>query len=273
MNVSALVFAAALSLTCAAAPVDARDTPCGHPDRGVHESGYVRLGGIDQWVAVSGDKCANPLILFLHGGPGNPTSAFAKALYGGWEKEYTLVQWDQRGAGLTFSRSRPTDGDAQSLGQMRDDGLALAAYLERRFGKRKIILMGTSWGSVLGVHMVKARPELFSAYIGTSQVVSGRENERAAYEGALARARDVSDSSATAKLVAIGAPPWTNPRSFGILRRVIRKFETAASDPAPAAWFVPDPTYSSRKAFADYDAAEDALRRGHPTEGLRPISP
>ena len=152
------------------------------------EEGYVVIGGIEQWVTVKGDSCANPIILFISGGPGNPLSPYSDAVYGAWSKDFTLVQWDQRGAGMTYGRSPPAAGAVLTLRQMSDDGNELAAYLARRYNKKKVILWGSSWGSILGVTMAKAHPELFYAYLGTSQLVSNRENEAISYAGLLALA-------------------------------------------------------------------------------------
>src|SRR5690606_26034885 len=71
-------------------------TACASPSQEVNEKGFVSIGGIDQWVTVKGDSCANPIILFLHGGPGNPLSPYSDEVYGAWAKDFTLVQWDQR---------------------------------------------------------------------------------------------------------------------------------------------------------------------------------
>lgn len=235
----------------------AQNTACTSPAQKVHEEGYVQIGGIQQWVTIKGGSCANPVILFLHGGPGNPLSPYASAAYGAWEKDYTLVQWDQRGAGMTYGKSTPAEDATLTLEQMRDDGVALAAYLARHLGQRKIILMGSSWGSILGVHMVKARPDLFSAYVGTSQMVSYRENQQATYPRILGLARAAGDADTVTKMEALGPPPWTNPRNFGIVRRAVRKYEALKIDPAPANWWVPAPAYSTPKALADYEAGED----------------
>ncbi|MGB7761147.1 MAG: hypothetical protein WBL61_15040 [Bryobacteraceae bacterium] len=68
----------------------------------VKEETFVRIGGIDQWITIKGDDRNNPVVLFLHGGPGDALSPFADAMFAGWEKNLTLVQWDQRGAGRTY---------------------------------------------------------------------------------------------------------------------------------------------------------------------------
>ena len=221
------------------------------------EKGFVVTGGIEQWVTVKGDSCANPIILFISGGPGNPLSPYSDAIYGAWSKDFTLVQWDQRSAGKTYGRSTPEAGAVLTLEQMRDDGNELAAYLARRYGKQKVILWGSSWGSILGVYMAKARPELFHAYLGTSQLVSYRENQAVSYAGLLALVRAADDKAALAVLEGVGAPPWTDPRSFGKVRRVIRKYEAKVTTPPPAHWWTPAAEYATPKALADYEAGED----------------
>lgn len=217
----------------------------------------MQIGGIEQWVTVKGDSCANPVILFISGGPGNPLSPYSDAVYGAWSKDFTLVQWDQRGAGMTYGRSPPAADAVLTIEQMRDDGNQLAAWLAHRYGKKKVILWGSSWGSILAVHMAKAHPELFYAYLGTSQLVNTRENEAISYAGLLALTHAADDQPSLAVLKSVGAPPWTDPRSFGKVRRVIRKYESKLTTPPPAAWWVPAAEYNTAKARADYEAGED----------------
>ncbi len=230
---------------------------CASLEQKVDEKGFVSIGGIEQWVTVKGDSCANPIILFISGGPGNPLSPYSDAVYGAWSKNFTLVQWDQRGAGMTYGRNPPAEDAVLTIKQMRDDGNELAAYLAQRYGKKKVILWGSSWGSILGVHMAKAHPELFYAYLGTSQLVNNRENESISYTGLLALARAADDKASLTVLEAVGAPPWTDPRSFGKVRRVIRKYEAKLTTPAPDAWWTPVAQYNTPKAKADYSAGED----------------
>ena len=230
---------------------------CGPVKDKLNEKGFVAIGGIEQWVTVKGDSCANPIILFISGGPGNPLSPYAEAVYGAWSKDFTLVQWDQRGAGMTYGRSPPAEETVLTLQQMRDDGNELARYLTQRYGKQKVILWGSSWGSILGVYMVKAHPELFHAYLGTSQIVSHLENETRSYDGLLALVRAANDTAALAVLEGVGAPPWTDPRSFGKVRRIIRTYEAKVTTPAPESWWTPAAEYSTPNAQVDCTAGED----------------
>ena len=241
-----------------AAPAPAMTAPaCASAAQRVDEKGFVSIGGIEQWVTVKGDSCANPVILFLSGGPGNPLSPYSDAVFGAWTKDFTLVQWDQRGAGMTYGRSPPAPDEALSIKQMSDDGAELAAYLAHRFGKEKVILWGSSWGSILGVHMAKAHPELFYAYLGTAQVVNNQENESVSYAKLLGLVRAADDQTSLAVLEGVGTPPWTDPRSFGKVRRVIRKYEAKVTTPAPEAWWNRAAEYTTPQALADYEAGEE----------------
>ena len=186
----------------------------------VNEAGYVAIGGIEQWVTIRGSSCANPVVLFLHGGPGNPLSPYAERIYADWERDFTLVQWDQRGAGRTFARNPPPD--ALTIARMAEDGIALTLHLRTRLGQPKVILVAGSWGTVLGVHMARARPDLFHAYVGAGQMVDYRENQAASYRRLLTLARAAGDEATLAAIEAMGAPPWTDPRNAGILRRATR---------------------------------------------------
>ncbi|KAB8052517.1 alpha/beta fold hydrolase [Janthinobacterium rivuli] len=251
---------ALLLLSCfgvAQAAPPASPSICASPAQSVREQGYVPINGIEQWITISGATCGNPVILFIHGGPGNALSPYADAIYAGWERHYTLVQWDQRGAGMTYGKQRPTEDVPLTVEQMRDDGIAVARYVGQHLGQRKVILMGSSWGSILGVHMAKAQPELFHAYIGTAQVVNARANETGMYREVLALAQAAGDAATVDKLTALGAPPWTDPRNFGILRRFDRKYEGLATDAPPRHWWQPAPFYATPQALADAEAADD----------------
>ena len=242
--------------TVQAAPPDVPSI-CASPAQPVREQGYVPINGIEQWITLTGAACGNPVILFIHGGPGNALSPYADAIYAGWERHYTLVQWDQRGAGMTYAKQRPTDDVPLTVEQMRDDGIAVARYVEQHLGQRKVILMGSSWGSILGVHMAKARPDLFHAYVGTAQVVNARDNESGMYREVMALAQAAGDTTTVDKLTALGAPPWTDPRNFGILRRFDRKYEGLATDAPPRHWWQPAPLYATPQALAAAEAADD----------------
>jgi pimeloyl-ACP methyl ester carboxylesterase len=257
LTVSSFLLAHAAAHAQAPSTPSARlvETRCsaGQP---VDEKGFVTIGGIEQWVRVKGANCANPVVVLVHGGPGNPTTPWADAVYQPWEKDFTIVQWDQRGAGMTYGRNPVGDDEPLVVERLRDDGIEVARYAARRFGKRQAILVGGSWSSVLGVHMAKAAPALFCGYVSSSQVV-GRLPEQGSLDATLARARAAGDRESVAKIEALGPLPWTDPRAPGILRRVIRKYEGLRIEASPPAWRIYAPEYTTAKYDADYTAGED----------------
>ena len=168
----------------------------------IQEERFVSLGGIDQWITIRSANSANPVLLIVHGGPGDAQSSL-RSVYAIYEKDFTIVQWDQRGAGRTFGRnpSSPPKPERVEL-----DGIELAQYLCNYLAKKKILVLGHSWGSHLAIEMVQKRPDLFAAYIGTGQVGSWRLNVRAQFNFLLAKARAANDHKRVQQLEAIGAP-------------------------------------------------------------------
>lgn len=229
---------------------------CKGKPRKVDDAGFVRIGDIEQWVTAKGDSCANPVLFFISGGPGNPLSGISDSVYGAGQRDFIIVQWDQRGSGMTYGRSPPAPGEKLTIERMTQDGNELAAWLAKRYGKRKVILWGSSWGSILAVHMAKAHPELFYAYVGTSQVVNSVEMQSVGYRKLRALATEEHDQPSLAVLDQVGSPPWTDPHSFGKVRRIIRKYEAKVTLPPPDSW-KRAPAYTTAKAEADYEAGED----------------
>src|SRR5262245_24656210 len=134
----------------------------------LEEASFLTIGGIEQWVTIRGDDRRAPVLLLVHGGPADVQSPFVST-YAPYEKDFVLVQWDQRGAGRTFAKSGAA---GVALEKIVADGIDLAAQLHKRFPKQKLIVFGHSWGSVVATEMVQQRPELFDVYVGTGQVAA-----------------------------------------------------------------------------------------------------
>jgi len=153
-------------------------------DNGIERLEKVRIGGIDQWVSIRGNDARNPVLLMLHGGPGwvaMPTSWYFQR---GWEEYFTVVQWDQRGAGKTFASNNPAQlAPTMTRERMVADSLEMVAWLRHEFGKQKIFVLGHSWGSYLGLEVAKQRPQWLHAYIGMGQISNARRANGAAGHG------------------------------------------------------------------------------------------
>jgi proline iminopeptidase len=171
----------------------------------VEEGVFVDVNGSPQWLTLRGADRANPALLII-GGPGFGYAAIAP-FFAAWEREFTLVQWDQPGAGFTFAKS---GAEVESIAQLVADGLAVAAHACARLGSGKIALLCFSGGTIVGLEMSKRRPELFSAYIGSGQVVDWARQDTVSYELLLNRARVQGNEAMLAELTSIGPPPYAD---------------------------------------------------------------
>jgi pimeloyl-ACP methyl ester carboxylesterase len=176
----------------------------------IQEERFVTLGGIEQWITIRGANRANPVLLIVHGGPGDAQSDLRSA-YAVYEKDFTIVQWDQRGAGHTYAENPNSPPEPE---RVVSDGIELARYLCEYLAKKKIVLLGHSWGSYLGIEMVQRDPELFAAYVGTGQVGSWRANIQAQFDFLLAKARAAHDRKRVEQLEAIGTPDPTDAAKY-----------------------------------------------------------
>lgn len=188
---------------------------------GINRLERVRIGGIDQWIEVRGQDVNNPILLFIHGGPGIPFMPFAGEFQGPWEKYFTVVQWDQRGAGKTYaSNDTELQRRTMTVPRMEEDTVEVANYLRSRFHREKIFVLGHSWGSVLGLWLAHEHPEAVYAYIGVGQAINMQQNERVAYEDTLRQARQKNNQEAIKQLEALAPYPSVTPdfKKSSILR-------------------------------------------------------
>jgi pimeloyl-ACP methyl ester carboxylesterase len=128
--------------------------------RGIVEERFVGIGGIDQWISIRGEDQSNPVLLVIHGGPGSCYSVFTPHLRA-WERHFTVVQWDQRGAGKTFGRIGSRSRGEISLRQLACDGIEVAEYVRARLRKDKLFLLASSMGSTFGLQIARSRPDMF----------------------------------------------------------------------------------------------------------------
>lgn len=159
----------------------------------VAEHMYLTLGGSPQYVEITSKSATQPVLLFIHGGPGWPQTPMLRALNTSLSAGVTLVSWDQRGAGLSFMRDS-SPGNV-TLDQIVADGHQLTEYLQERFHQRKIYLAGFSWGSIIGVRLVQQYPEDYAGYIGTGQVVNVRRGLAVSREWLRGQMRTAGDTA------------------------------------------------------------------------------
>ena len=166
-----------------------------NPVKGIEEQTYVEINGQQQFITIRGKDRTNPVILFLHGGPLSPDAYVTYTYANDLIDDYTFVCWDQRGCGRTYVANDDKTNSTVSFEQALDDLDVLTDYLCERFGKDSVIIIGHSYGSILGARYVYDHPEKVTAYIGVGQFVSDRLSVTAEYEDALKIAQAAGDDT------------------------------------------------------------------------------
>lgn len=163
----------------------------------------IRLGGIEQGILIRGQNISNPVLLILHGGPGAPHIGHARHFQKELEKHFVVVNWDQRGSGMSYYEDMPID--SMNLEQFILDGLELVKYIRENFSNNKIILIGYSWGSIIGMYMIQRHPEYFHAYFSMSQFVNIHENLNQVYKLLQQKAIVKNDKDAIKQLIKVNS--------------------------------------------------------------------
>lgn len=188
---------------------------------GIDSLEQVQLGGVDQWIQIRGRDPANPVLLMLHGGPGVPEMPFGY-VNADLEQHFTIVEWDQRGAGKSSAESIPPG--SMTVAQLLRDGEQLVELLRSRFGQERIFIVGHSTGTVIGAFLAQQHPEFLRAYVGVSQIADLHATEQILYDFAMHSAAEKNDEGALRQLRKIGAPPFSTERQLQISQKWVNKF-------------------------------------------------
>lgn len=164
----------------------------------LNEKIHIKINGLRQGMILQSKDTQNPVLLFLHGGPGSPEIAFTEKYPTRLDELFTVCWWEQRGSCISYHRSIPKE--TMTMEQMIADTITVTNYLRKRFNKQKIYVMGHSWGSVLGILSVQQAPKLFHAYIGMGQVARQLESEQLAYTFMLEQFRKAGNQKMVHKL-------------------------------------------------------------------------
>lgn len=180
-------------------------TPKITKENSIAELREFRLNGRKEWISLRGENRDKPLLLFLAGGPGGSQLAATRYELAELEKNFVVVNWEQPGAGKSYSAIAKKQLTPEIYVK---DGTALVRSLLKEFKQEKLYLMGESWGSALGVFMVKERPELYHAFMGTGQMVAFEETEKIDYALAMKLAKENGDQKVVDTLLKNGEPPY-----------------------------------------------------------------
>ncbi|QAY76741.1 alpha/beta fold hydrolase [Sphingosinicella sp. BN140058] len=194
---------------------------------GIEVNEAVTLNGLPQWISIRGADRRNPILIYVHGGPGATEMGRSWPYQRGWEDYFTVVQWDQPGSGKTLRSGGEAANRAHlSRARMAEDLVALIERVSARLGARKVVLLGHSWGNLIGLDAAMRRPDLISAYVGVGPLFSLRPNEAAQYRALLTIATERKDDAALAELRAIAPYPGEGDIPFDKIN-VVRKWVMA----------------------------------------------
>lgn len=185
-------------------------------DSGVQENTYVRLGGIDQFITMRGENAANPVLIYLHGGPGDSTHYLQYPFQGELEDTHTVVHWDQRGTGRTHYANPELTPSELSMARMLADLDELVDYARDRFDQEKVVIVGHSWGTVLGTFYIHEHPEKVTEYVGVGQFVDFDEGAQRAAATAIERASAAGEHEDAAAIAANRARLETSAEGHGV---------------------------------------------------------
>ncbi|WP_440602637.1 alpha/beta fold hydrolase [Bacillus sp. GB_SG_008] len=177
----------------------------------------VLINNRKQSLLIRGQDLNQPLLLCLHGGPGMAQIGFARHFQTELEKHFIVVNWDQRGAGKSFSWR--DFKESLTIEQYVLDTHKIIDYLLKRFQKRKLFLLGHSWGSIIGLFAAQQSPQYIEAYIGVGQIVHMKQNEKLLFEHLIRSAKQRGHTRALASLKKLGKPPFLDKRRLLIQRK------------------------------------------------------
>lgn len=241
-----------------------RTRPLRTPHGGIARLAPSTIGGVTQWVLVRGRRDSAPILVKIHGGPGQaeiPTIHFNATL----EDEFLVVEWDQRGAGKSAAAADPAA--AMNLDQVVSDTIELTEQLRHEFGPRPVILLGHSWGSLVGVLAAQRRPELFAAFVSTGQIARFAEGQSVAHQFALVEATRRGNAGAVEALTALPPAPYLGPegmKHWMVCVRWISEFgavwhQSEVFRPVP--WMINSPEYSWPEKLRFTKAATTSFAR------------
>ncbi|MFX1416136.1 MAG: alpha/beta fold hydrolase [Promethearchaeota archaeon] len=181
---------------------------------GISSLEEITLGDLKQWIFIRGVDRNNPVLIFLHGGPGEPSVGMSscRRLDSELIEHFTVVHWDQRGAGKSYSSRIPVD--SMSLDRLVEDCNELIDYLRNKFDTPKVFIVAHSSGTLIGIRTAHKYPEKVHAYVGAAQIINDCEHETVNYNFILEEAKRLGNEKHQAAIEAIGLPPYDTPQKL-----------------------------------------------------------
>jgi pimeloyl-ACP methyl ester carboxylesterase len=179
---------------------------------GISSLEEITLGGVKQWIFIRGTDQRNPILIFLHGGPGAPMGGMSSSRKFDAEliKHFTVVHWDQRGAGKSYNSDIPID--SMTHDRLVEDCNELMDYVRNKFDTEKVFVVGHSAGTVIGIKTAYKYPEKIHAYVGVAHVINEYEKQKISYDFVVKEAEKSGDLKIQNAIKSIGPPPYDTPK-------------------------------------------------------------
>ncbi|MGY5876862.1 MAG: alpha/beta hydrolase [Candidatus Thorarchaeota archaeon] len=222
---------------------------------GISSLEEIVLGDLKQWIFIRGTDRSNPILLFLHGGPGEPVMGMSSSRKFDAEliKHFTVVHWDQRGAGKSYNPDIPPS--SMTFDRLVEDCNELIDYLRKRFDFEKVFLVGHSGGTTIGIKTAHKYPEKLHAYVGVAQIINDFEQQLSSYNFILEEAERAGDEKALLAIKEIGPPPYETPKKEFDKSRYIDRYGgfmhtgTMKQMIGVMLYYLTSPEYSLSEAF------------------------
>jgi pimeloyl-ACP methyl ester carboxylesterase len=226
---------------------------------GISSLEKITLGGLKQWIFIRGTDQKNPVLLFLHGGPGAPAMGMSSSrnLDAELIKHFTVVHWDQRGAGKSYNSDIPVN--SMTFDRLVEDCNELIDYLRNRFNTQKVFLVGHSAGSIIGIKTAHKYPEKIHAYVGVGQIINDYERQKISYNFIVEEAEKSGDVKIQNTIKAIGPPPHDIPEKLNEKEGYIFRYGGVVRDNgvkqmgALMLSFLTSPEYSLLEGFKTFN--------------------
>jgi pimeloyl-ACP methyl ester carboxylesterase len=191
---------------------------------GINSLEEITLGDVKQWIFIRGTNQSNPILLFLHGGPGAPIFGIssARSLDAELINHFTIVHWDQRGTGKSYDTDIPIT--SMTHDQLVEDCNELIDSLRTRFNTKKVFLVGHSAGTIIGLKIAHQYPEKLHAYVGVGQIIEEYERQQIWYNFVLEEAEKAGDTTAQNEIKAIGPPPFDTLDEVNKMEEYVSKY-------------------------------------------------
>lgn len=214
-------------------------------------SKYIQIGSSKQFISIFGENNNLPLLVYLHGGPGDAALPLMYKYNVELGKAFNVVVWEQRGAGKSYCKF--SEEDIISIETYIEDLHSLILYLLETFKQEKVYLLGHSWGSVLGLMFIKKYPQLIHSYYGCGQVVNMKKGLKCQYDFVLKESEERNQKKIVQRLKTINLSltqeDWLNDLLF--VTKLVVRYKHSLYGKSNYNQLVKDFIFSSKYTFKD----------------------